>query len=145
MAKSQWSFKTATELSVALAAKKVSAVELAEDAIGRTTPIDPELASEGVDEALRIYLALQVARSDGPAPTGTLHLHATDAPGEWTLRGEDGRLVVEAGHAKGDAAARGPAEGLLLVLWHRRPPEQVGVEVLGDRAAFDAWMAYGMP
>jgi amidase len=35
LAKSQWSFKTATELSAALAAKKVSAVELAEDAIGR--------------------------------------------------------------------------------------------------------------
>jgi amidase len=35
LAKSQWSFKTAVELSSALAAKKVSAVELAEDAIGR--------------------------------------------------------------------------------------------------------------
>ncbi len=35
MAKSQWSFKSATELSAALAAKKVSAVELAQDAIGR--------------------------------------------------------------------------------------------------------------
>ena len=35
MARSQWSFKTATELSAALAAKKVSAVELAQDAILR--------------------------------------------------------------------------------------------------------------
>ena len=35
MAKSEWSFKTAIELSAALAAKKVSAVELAQDAIGR--------------------------------------------------------------------------------------------------------------
>ena len=35
MAKSQWSFKTAVELSAALKAKKVSAVELAQDAIGR--------------------------------------------------------------------------------------------------------------
>ncbi len=35
MAKSQWSFKTATELSAALAARKISAVELAHDAIGR--------------------------------------------------------------------------------------------------------------
>ena len=35
MAKSQWSFKTAVELSAALAARKVSAVELAEDAISR--------------------------------------------------------------------------------------------------------------
>src|SRR5258707_9326948 len=35
MAKSQWSFKTAVEMSAALAAKKISAVELAQDAIGR--------------------------------------------------------------------------------------------------------------
>jgi amidase len=35
LAKSEWSFETATELSAALAAKKVSAVELAQDAIGR--------------------------------------------------------------------------------------------------------------
>jgi len=35
VAKSEWSFETATELSAALAAKKVSAVELAQDAIGR--------------------------------------------------------------------------------------------------------------
>jgi amidase len=35
LAKSQWSFRTATELSAALAARKVSAVELAQDVIGR--------------------------------------------------------------------------------------------------------------
>jgi len=35
LAKSEWSFKTAVELSAALATKKVSAVELAQDAIGR--------------------------------------------------------------------------------------------------------------
>ncbi|HEY3792380.1 MAG TPA: amidase [Bradyrhizobium sp.] len=35
MAKSQWSFASATGLSAALAAKKVSAIELAQDAIGR--------------------------------------------------------------------------------------------------------------
>jgi amidase len=35
LAKSQWSFKTATELSRALAAKEVSAVEMAKDAIAR--------------------------------------------------------------------------------------------------------------
>src|SRR4051794_24158541 len=35
LGKSQWSFKTATECSAALRAKKVSALELAQDAIGR--------------------------------------------------------------------------------------------------------------
>ena len=43
MAKSQWSFKTATELSAALAAKKISAVELAEDAIGRIERHDAKI------------------------------------------------------------------------------------------------------
>ena len=35
MAKSEWTFKSAVELSAALSAKKVSAVELTQDAIGR--------------------------------------------------------------------------------------------------------------
>jgi Asp-tRNA(Asn)/Glu-tRNA(Gln) amidotransferase A subunit family amidase len=35
LAKSHWSFRTATELSAALATKQVSAVELARDAIAR--------------------------------------------------------------------------------------------------------------
>ena len=43
MAKSQWSFKTAVELSAALAAKKVSAVELAQDAIARIERHDAKI------------------------------------------------------------------------------------------------------
>ena len=43
MAKSQWSFKTTTELSAALAAKQVSAVELAQDAIGRIERHDSKI------------------------------------------------------------------------------------------------------
>ncbi|THD68230.1 MAG: amidase [Bradyrhizobium sp.] len=43
MAKSQWSFKTATELLAALAARKVSAVELAQDAIGRIERHDSKI------------------------------------------------------------------------------------------------------
>jgi amidase len=43
LAKSQWSFRSATELSAALAAKKVSAVELAEDAIGRIERHDDKI------------------------------------------------------------------------------------------------------
>ena len=43
MAKSQWSFKTAVELSAALAAKKLSAVELAQDAIDRIERYDGKI------------------------------------------------------------------------------------------------------
>jgi amidase len=43
VAKSQWRFKTATELSAALAARQVSAVELAQDAIGRIERHDAKI------------------------------------------------------------------------------------------------------
>ena len=43
MAKSQWSFKTAVELSAALAARKVSALELAQDTIGRIERHDSKI------------------------------------------------------------------------------------------------------
>src|SRR5882757_11513165 len=43
LAKSQWSFKTAVELSAALKAKQVSAVELAQDAIDRIERHDAKI------------------------------------------------------------------------------------------------------
>ena len=60
MAKSQWSFKTATELSAALAAKQVSAVELAEDAIARIERHDGKVNAICVRDFDR---AMQAARA----------------------------------------------------------------------------------
>src|ERR1700685_1070509 len=60
MAKSQWSFKTATELSATLAAKKVSAVELAQDAIGRIERHDGKINAVCVRDFAR---GLEAARA----------------------------------------------------------------------------------
>jgi amidase len=60
LAKSQWSFKTATELSAALAAKKVSAVELAQDAILRIERHDGKINAICVRDFAR---ALEAART----------------------------------------------------------------------------------
>ncbi|HWL18270.1 MAG TPA: amidase [Bradyrhizobium sp.] len=60
MAKSQWSFKTAVELSAALKAKTVSAVELAQDAIGRIERHDGKINAVCVRDFER---ALETARS----------------------------------------------------------------------------------
>jgi amidase len=60
LAKSQWSFKTATELSAALAEKKVSAVELAEDAIGRIERHDAKINAICVRDFAR---GLEAARA----------------------------------------------------------------------------------
>jgi amidase len=60
LAKSQWSFKSATELSAALAAKKLSAVELAQDAIDRIERHDGKINAICVRDFAR---ALEAARA----------------------------------------------------------------------------------
>ena len=71
-------------------------------------------------------------------PTSTLHLHQTDGEGEWMLSSLNDQLVVGNEHAKGDAAARGTASDLALLVWGRRQPT---VEVFGDEAVLNAWLA----
>jgi amidase len=61
LAKSQWSFKTATELSAALAAKKVSAVELAQDAIGHIERHDGKINAICVRDFARSLDAARAA------------------------------------------------------------------------------------
>jgi amidase len=68
LAKSQWSFKTATELSTALAAKKVSALELAQDAIGRIERHDGKINAICVrdfERGLEAARAADAARARG--------------------------------------------------------------------------------
>jgi uncharacterized protein (TIGR03083 family) len=114
-----------------------AAVELASPPGTPPTPLDPELAVEGIDELLTVLVPYRAAE----ALTGageTIHLHATDAEGEWvlTLR-PDGAPRVEHAHAKGDVAARGPASDLLLFLNNRVPTDRL--QAFGDTALLDRW------
>jgi amidase len=68
LAKSQWSFKSATDISAALAAKKVSAVELAQDVIGRIERHDGKVNAICVrdfDRGLEAARAADAARGRG--------------------------------------------------------------------------------
>lgn len=105
----------------------------AEQAAGwPVSPIDPDLAVDGVAELLD--RVAHTSAGDGGA-TSTVHLHATDVEGEWLVAFDTGGVTVTTGHAKGDAAVRGPAAELYLWLWGRRPLD--GLEVFGDPAAAD--------
>src|SRR5882762_3383479 len=61
LAKSQWSFKTAVELSAALKAKQVSAVELAQDAIDRIERHDAKINAVCVRDFERGFEAARAA------------------------------------------------------------------------------------
>lgn len=108
----------------------------------RPDPIDRDLAVDGVDELFEVFLPRFGARVTGEGQT--LHLHATDeglpsGTGEWTATFTPGGLTWERGHAKGDAAVRGPVSDLLLLLWGRVPPARL--EVFGDAEVVDRWQS----
>jgi uncharacterized protein (TIGR03083 family) len=100
----------------------------AEAAAGDPSPIDAELAVDGVDEFFQFFTG---SPAEGAAPVGgTVHLHATDADGEWLV---DADMQVRREHAKGDAAVRGTASDLLLLLWRRVGLDDDGrFELFGD-------------
>jgi uncharacterized protein (TIGR03083 family) len=121
----------------------------AELATGTTPVIEPDIAADGIDEWLTVMSGPRRAgdpdsRLAGLQPGGSLHVHAGDVPsgqGEWLVSHGTGGIEVRREHGKGDAALRGPASGLLLVLIRRLTPEQAGAEVLGDPAVLDTWLA----
>ncbi|MGH2685244.1 MAG: maleylpyruvate isomerase family mycothiol-dependent enzyme [Actinomycetota bacterium] len=106
------------------------------DAQAEPDPIDPVLAVDGIDEFLELFLETT------PNIEGTVHLHATDAEGEWLIRTAPGRPIeVERGHAKGDVAVRATASDLLLLLWRRRALADGGFEVFGDASLAETFVA----
>jgi uncharacterized protein (TIGR03083 family) len=117
--------------------------------VGRVPVIDTVLAVDGIEEWLGfVHMAGgddAGSRLQALAEGQVLHLHATDEgltdAGEWMIRRDGGSIAVEHGHGKGDAAVRGPASALLLVLVRRLTPADAPVEVVGDRAVLDQWLA----
>jgi len=88
-------------------------------------PIEPDVASDSVDEMMAVQLPWSV-NPEKPM-LGTVHLHCTDTDGEWFMH-PDGR--VERIHAKGDVAIRGAASDLLLSLYKRVPLD--AVDLIGN-------------
>lgn len=110
-----------------------------EQAVGSPGTMEAELAADGADEVLTEILPYYLSRRPVPDLKGSLHLHATDTAGEWSVDFSVSPAAVSREHVKADTALRGPAAGLFLWLWNRQDAEQAGLEVFGDRAALDAW------
>jgi len=108
------------------------------------------VAADGISE----YLERVMVRSAGDDPSWagpplrdgqSLHLHATDGglgtAGEWTISGRVDGIAFEHGHAKATVALRGPARDLLLAIVRRGSAAELGVQIFGDPAIWDTWLA----
>jgi predicted lipid carrier protein YhbT len=93
------------------------------------------------NEFLDVVLTTRVAQDRKAAYSsgGTLHVHCTDTDGEWLMSFGDGLVSLERSHGKGDAAVRGTASDLLLLLTNRVGPS--AVETFGDAGVLDRFRA----
>lgn len=131
--KAQWYFRRIAQETV------VHRIDAELTATGSFTPVDPDFAIDGINEMFDMFVP-----ASGPEDIGgdgeTVHLHATDAEGEWLVTVHPQTITVERGHAKGDAAVRGTASDLLLFVWGRSfgQPERIGDEAAIEKlfAAF---------
>lgn len=114
----------------------------AELALGLDPAIEAAVAVDGVEELLGVLLPARggAAGARGLDRVGdSLHLHATDAPGEWTIGLTEDGFDYSPAHTKATAAVRGTASDLLLLLWGRRVVADPRFEVFGDGELVDAW------
>ena len=118
-------------------------------ALGAPFTLDAEVAVDAVDEWLELgslpeMLDVFPERRELLGPGRTLHFHGTDAPpgvdAEWVVDLTEA-LTWRRAHEKSAVAIRGPLTELVLVLYRRRSPAEGTVEVLGDAAWLDFWLA----
>ena len=102
----------------------------AHSALGQELPLDRDLALDGVDEVVTMFVPRQVRLGRLVPPPHVVELRAADAPsdiGPWRLFDGDGSAP--------DAVVAAPAATLLLLLWRRVPVAADAVTVDGDGAA----------
>jgi uncharacterized protein (TIGR03083 family) len=105
---------------------------------GRNFSVAPEIAADGIDEFLDVFVALVRAANDAP-PGPTIRLVCSDRDDRWRLDLSDrGERIVSREPGDASVGISGTAEELLLKLWGR-VPGTVGVEVSGDVGALDQW------
>jgi uncharacterized protein (TIGR03083 family) len=106
----------------------------AESASGAITPILALVATDGIDELLHTF-----TRTRGhQVLDDVLELVATDTGAAWTVApaAKPGRVEVVRGKPVGSAATvSGPAEDLLLALWHRLSIEEASLAITGRTEA----------
>jgi uncharacterized protein (TIGR03083 family) len=101
-----------------------------QSASGAVTPVDSDLAQDGVDEVLIMMLAGDWSDAVQPGSTGTVAVTVRDTTWRILLRPDTVHVDQEGGDS--DAQLTGAPSDVLLWLWGRRPDS--AVDITGDQA-----------
>jgi hypothetical protein len=99
-------------------------------------PLDGEVATAGIEEHVVEFLPGLLAQEAVKGLAGTLHLHATDRPGDWWID-LDAQGAAISGQENADTAVRGTRSDLLLWLTNRGPLNTIAVS--GNRQVDERW------
>ena len=107
---------------------------------GRPFSLAADVAADGVDEYLDVFVAASRGANDAPAGP-TISFECTDRSDAWWLDlSEPGARVVSSEARAASVQIRGTADQLLLCVWGRVPLGQAGgVEVSGEAQWVDQW------
>jgi uncharacterized protein (TIGR03083 family) len=109
----------------------------AELAIGQPSPVERELAVDGIDERIDVHLRVDVAEAPSATLHGTLCLVCSDDAAAFVIEVGGGRLRWRRGRGPADAALVGTASNLFLFTWNRVGLE--AIELTGEREVAEAW------
>ena len=115
-------------------------------ASGRSTPLEAEVAADGVGEVLEAMLVRMHRRGHPASLSAPLQLVADDTGDSWVLSpATAGPPTVDhrlPGHAAGGVADRlqGTAETVYRALWHR-PVADGELQIRGDAARVEAFLS----
>ena len=87
-------------------------------ALGAPEPIDPDLAVDGIDEYIDLFMPAFVRQPVDPGPY-SVSLRASDRPARWWLDVRHGELSTSRSGLVADVIVDGTASDLLLLLWGR--------------------------
>ena len=107
-------------------------------AVGAREPIDADLAVDGIDEYVDLFMPVWVRQPVDPGPY-SVSLRASDRPTRWWLEVRHGELSTSRGGLVADAIVSGTASDLLLLLWGRAEPAALDLE--GEQTALDRLLA----
>jgi uncharacterized protein (TIGR03083 family) len=112
----------------------------ADAAQGRALSVAPDIAADGIDEFLDVFVAASRAAHDAPAGP-TMSFECNDRSERWWLDlSGQGERIVSREPRDASVRIRGSAEQLLWVVWGRVCASDAGgVEVSGDVGVMDRW------
>jgi uncharacterized protein (TIGR03083 family) len=109
-------------------------------ALSKELSVASEVAADGIDEFLDVFVA--ASRSTHDAPAGpTMSFECSDRSDRWWLDlSRRGKRIVSREPRDASVRVCGAAEQLLLIVWGRVPATYAaGVEVSGDVGTLERW------